>query len=412
MLTAAVYRLLATLADKSIPLLASLLGKTGKFFAARRRWKEEWEKAPLRPGGIWIHAASAGEWEQARPVLEALQEKYPDLPVTVTFFSPSGYERFASRLPVPVLYLPLDTPANARYVLDKLQPQAVLMIKYEFWPNLLREIKKRQIPLFLVSGIFRENQALWKWKFLKTALQAFTRFFVQDETSARILRQQGFDNIDITGDTRFDTVAALPGVPVNFPVMETFRQGHRLLIAGSTWPADEDILLEWVEKYLPEDWKLVIVPHEPTPAHIRRLEQRIKIPYAKYSSFKSGDEKARILIADTMGLLKYIYRYGDLAYIGGGFGKGIHNTLEAAVYGVPVIFGPRYEKFKEARDLIERGAAFPVRNAEDIHRLLQDTLQGEKLTEAGRRAKQYVMENTGATHQILQRLEKYLRKNE
>jgi len=401
------YNTLMYAADKLTPLWAKLPGKAGEFFAGRKNWEAQLRAANIPPGGVWLHAASAGEYEQAKPLVAALREKYPRLPVTVTFFSPSGYKQHKAHIQGNVFYLPLDTPANARRFLDLVRPRAACMIKYEFWPHFLRETGKRNIPLFLVSGIFREDQSVWKYPLLKDSLKNFTAFFVQDDTSAALLKKHGFDNVTVTGDTRFDTVAELPGVPVNFPVVTAFKGTSPLIVAGSTWPEDEDMLADLMENHLPAGWKLFILPHEPTPAHIRRLEKKLRVPHARYSAFSAGDTDARVLIGDTVGLLKYVYRYGDWAYVGGGFGKGIHNILEAAVYGVPVIFGPRYHKFKEARDLVREGGAFSVDNTAALHALLK-TKTGDERRKAGQIARDYVMRNTGATKKIMRFLEKYL----
>jgi len=390
------------------PLLSRLPGKAGRFFEGRRGWMRQLAQAPVRAGGIWIHAASAGEFEQARPLLEKIRGERPDLPVTVTFFSPSGYERFRDKIPARTLYLPLDTPGEARRFLDAVRPRAVLFVKYDFWPYFLQEIGRRNIPLFLVSGIFRPDQRLWRIPFLRESLRHFTRFFVQDEDSARLLRTRGLGPADVTGDTRFDSVAVLPSVPADFPVIRAFKRDAKLLVAGSTWPADEDMLLEVFARHAPSDWKLLIVPHEPTEAGVRRLLRKSPLPVARYTTFGPADRNARVLAADTVGLLKYVYRHGDLAYVGGGFGKGIHNTLEAAVYGLPVIFGPRHQKFNEARDLVRLGAGFPVSNGEEFARTFTRLRDERVRQDAGERAAAYVKKHTGAVEKIWRVLENYL----
>jgi len=399
------YRWFMRTADMLTPLLARLPGKTGEFFAGRLRTAHDLEG--ISPGGIWIHAASAGEFEQAKPLLDALRRRYPQLPVTVSFFSPSGYRRFKGKIPARVVYLPLDSPRRVRPFLDKIRPQMALIVKYEFWPVLLAETGKRHIPLFLVSGIFRPGQALWRWKPLRDGLLHFTHFFVQDEASASLLQKQGFENVSVTGDTRFDTVLQTARTPVEFPVVKHFKAGGSLLIAGSTWPADEKWLIELL-KQLPAGWKMMIVPHEPTPTHISRLVRRLPEEAVLYTKYTPAGAQARVLIGDTTGLLKYVYRYGEAAYIGGGFGKGIHNTLEAAVYGIPLVFGPAYGKFKEAVELIENGAAFPIKGTGDVPAIVRLLEQPALLKQAGQKAAGYVQRNGGATRRIMKFLEKYL----
>ena len=403
-----IYRLAAETVDALTPLLSVLPGKTGRFFAGRTRpqQREAWNH--LRPGGIWIHAASAGEYEQAVPLIEYLRHRYPHMPLTVSFFSPSGYERFSGKIPAQTLYLPIDTPRNMRRFFDVLRPKAGIVMKYEFWPFMLEEAARRKWPLFSASAVFRPDQALWKHRFLKESLRAFEHFFVQDETSARVLQQQGFTNSTVTGDTRFDTVAALPARPVHFPVVESFKQNAKLLIAGSTWPEDEDKLLK-IFRRLPPDWKLFVIPHEPSPRHIRRLRQRMPFSAALYSRFSPDSSDARILIGDTTGLLKFVYRYADAAYVGGGFGKGIHNLLEAAVYGVPVVFGPVHQKFNEARDLIVEGGGFAADSDQQLERIILNLATDERMRrEAGRKAANYVRKNTGAAKKLMRVVEKYL----
>ncbi len=405
----ALYDLTVRAVDITTPWLALLPGKTGEFFRERKDWKKTLARTPIKPGGIWIHAASAGEYEQAKPVMEKLKEKYPDRPLILTFFSPSGYRFAQNKTPADyVLYLPLDTRKNATYFLEKTNISAALFIKYEFWPNFLHTLHQKKIPTFLVSGIFRENQSVFRQSFLKKSLSAFTAFFVQDEKSAKLLQTYGFKNVHVTGDTRFDTVFKLLDHKSELPVISDFKGNSKLLTAGSTWPPDENALLNFITNPAARDWKLLIIPHEPTPKHINALLKKSPVKTALYSTYGSGDRDARILIADVMGLLKFAYRYTEAAYVGGGFGKGIHNILEAAVYGVPVIFGPKYRKFNEAIELLKLGGGFSINSENELKSLILNDLTDDKLVQAGRIAADFVRNRTGASEKIVNILEKYL----
>ncbi len=403
------YDALVSVADKLTPLWGLLPGKKGKFFRGRRHWKKQLQQAGISPGGIWIHAASAGEYEQALPLMESLKKRFPGRPVILTFFSPSGYEFLKDKTPADyVCYLPLDTRKNAAYFIDRIKPALALFIKYEFWPNFLKTLKEKSIPVFLVSGVFRENQSVLKQNFLKDALYNFSGFFVQDEKSAALLRGEGLNNVMVTGDTRFDRVKTLPGTRIDFPVIKDFKAGRKLLVAGSTWPEDEDLLVDFIEDPRARDWKLLIVPHEPTPDHIKQLLKKIRSKAALYSRYAQKDKDARILIGDVMGLLKYVYRYADTAYVGGGFGKGIHNILEAAVYSVPVLFGPNYKKFNEAVNLLQQGGAFVITSSKELKDLMFITLHDENIKKAGKIAGKFVNDRTGAVEKITEVLEKYI----
>ncbi len=402
------YTALAYTVDALTPLAAYLPGKTGAFFRGRRAFWRKWNEPEIPQNAVWIHAASAGEYEQALPVLEALRREAPDVPVVVSFFSPSVYEPQRNKVPADaVFYLPLDTPRNARRLIKAMQPRAVLMVKYEFWPNLLDEIGKKKIPLFLISGIFRKNQAVLRYGVLRRSLRNFTRFLVQDGASADLLKSYGFDKVSITGDTRFDRVLEVAAQPADFPVVRHFKGKAKLLIAGSTWPADEDLLIDFWQRHRPAGWKLFIVPHEPDPLHIRRLISKTNGMAALYSQYKQDDAAKNILIGDVKGLLKYVYRTGDLAYVGGGFGRGIHNTLEAAVYGLPVVFGPAYDKFREARELIEHGGAFPVHNAKDWEKIFAQLRDDDFRRGSGAKALAYVEAQAGATGRIMEKISKH-----
>ena len=328
-----------------------------KIREARSRWKAE-DKHHADDGPIWFHAASVGEFEQARPIIERLKQEHPEKRVLLTFFSPSGYEM---RKDYPVVdlvtYLPFATRRRVRAFLDELKPSVAVFVKYEFWPAYLRELKRRKIKTFLISAIFRPKQLFfWPWGIsYRNLLKAFTRLYVQDEASAELLRKYGLDRVTVAGDTRFDRVSTIASREVELPLIEQFCVG-KTIVAGSTWPEDETLLARYLEER--DDVKLLLVPHEINAEHLHRIFLTFKGQYIRYSEATSGNiATCRVVMVDTLGLLSQLYRYATVGYVGGGYGAGIHNTIEAAVYGIPVLFGPNYYKFREAKNLLKNGAA-------------------------------------------------------
>lgn len=366
------------------------------------------------PHFIWFHAASLGEFEQGRPLIEALREKYPQYQILQTFFSPSGYEvRKNYKGADIVCYLPYDTPAECRRFLDIARPELAFFVKYEFWGNILEELSRRQIPTYLISGIFRERQAFFKpWGgMLRPVLKNFRHLFVQDEESRRLLASIGFQqNVTICGDTRFDRVIAIQQQAKQYPWAEEFvaapASGQKpfTLVAGSSWPKDEDILLDYFNRH--PEMKLIIAPHEIHEEHIQSIISKLKRPYLRYSELKKiceqgADWSCSCIIIDAIGFLSSIYRYGDVAYIGGGFGVGIHNTLEAAVYGMPVIFGPNHTAFREALGLLDAQGGFTISNAQEFETLMNRFLSDSTYMQlAGQKAGDYVQSESGATETI------------
>lgn len=371
-----------------------------KMSALRQEDQAKGEKRPF----IWFHAASLGEFEQGRPLIEALRDRYPHYRILQTFFSPSGYEVRKNYKGADVIcYLPYDTKKNCRKFLDLVQPELAIFVKYEFWGNILEELKHREIPTYLVSGIFRQRQAFFKWYggIVRPALGCFNHLFVQDEESRSLLSGIGVTNATICGDTRFDRVIAIQKAAREFPWAKTFADSAKfVLVAGSSWPKDEDILLEHFNNH--PEMKLVIAPHEIHEEHVQGIVSKLKRPYMRYSQLDENRvAEVDCLIIDAIGFLSGIYRYGQVAYIGGGFGVGIHNTLEAAVYGIPVIFGPNHHAFREALGLIEAKGGFPINDAADYDRYMQTFLSDtEALHTAGQQAGRYVQENSGATEVI------------
>jgi 3-deoxy-D-manno-octulosonic-acid transferase len=353
---------------------------------------------------IWFHFASLGEFEQGRPVLEQFKILYPNNKIVVTFFSPSGYEiRKNTPLADAVYYLPLDTAQNARDFINIIQPKMAVFTKYEYWYHFFNEMHRQKAPIYVISGIFRPKQVFFKWYGgLHRKILSFVRwFFVQDERSEVLLQQLGINNVSISGDTRFDRVWANAQHPKAIPAIEEFKNGHKVFIAGSTWPPDEKLIAALVSQY--PDWKFIIAPHEISEEKIGKLMELLpEGSTARYSQISHLKSHVSNLIIDNIGMLSSLYQYGDIAYIGGGFGVGIHNTLEAAAFGLPVIFGPEYSKFKEAQDLIALQAGFSIADEEGLktttNSLVSDPVFYNKARET---VATYVKEHTGATAAIM-----------
>jgi 3-deoxy-D-manno-octulosonic-acid transferase len=374
------------------------------------RWVKGREHFPVFPAGaptIWMHCSSLGEFEQGRPVLEALRNRYPQCRIVLSFFSPSGYEIRKNYAGADqVIYLPMDSAANARRLLDSLKPSLVIWVKYEYWYYYLQACKQRQIPVLLVSAIFRPGQPFFKsygalWRKM---LNFFDQIFVQEPESAKLLTSIGRSaNVHISGDTRFDRVMAIAEAAQPVTGIDAFVAGRPVMVAGSTWEEDEEELVHYVKRH-PEIC-FILAPHEVDAT--RLAEMKKTFPDALlYSALAAADpnEKKHVLIIDSIGLLARLYRYADVTYIGGGFGDdGIHNTLEAAVYGKPVLFGPVYEKFAEAKGLVACGGAFPVEQALELESKLDELFSNpEQKRMAGEAAGNFVRMNRGATQQIIE----------
>jgi 3-deoxy-D-manno-octulosonic-acid transferase len=353
----------------------------------------------------WFHCASLGEFEQGRPILENFKKQHPDFLILLTFFSPSGYNvRKNYGEADMVLYLPLDTQANARRFVDTIKPDIVFWVKYEYWYNFLNYLKIKQVPIILVSAIFRSEQHFFKFYGLwsRKVLKHFTQIFVQNPNSKNLLSKFGIENVIVSGDTRFDRVAAIISNPVSIAKAKAFSENHTVLVAGSTWPADEELIFKLFNnnKY---QLRIIIAPHEIHADHIKSLLQQYGSKAVLFSETNSEEVRhAEVLIIDTIGLLSQLYRYGTIAYIGGGFGVGIHNILEAAAFGLPVFFGPEYHKFQEAKDLVESGGASSVTNSEELKQKADYLLLDQnEMIRAGKICKEYVENGCGATEIIL-----------
>ncbi|WP_456464277.1 3-deoxy-D-manno-octulosonic acid transferase [Lutibacter sp.] len=356
---------------------------------------------------IWFHCASLGEFEQGRPIIEELKKDNPTTKLVLTFFSPSGYEvRKNYEVADVVCYLPLDTQSNAKKFLDIVHPTLVVFVKYEFWPNILKELKKREIKTILVSGIFRKNQAFFKWYggWIRKSLTAFHHFFVQDENSEELLKSIGFSNVTVSGDTRFDRVFEITKQNNKLDFIGEFINGHNVLVAGSTWKEDELMLVNYINKTASSKEKIIIAPHNISHQDIQRLKREIKKPVVLYSEMNNKNLKDfQVFIIDTIGILTKVYSYAAIAYVGGGFTKtGVHNVLEPATFGIPILIGPNYHKFNEAIELVKIDACFSVNNSKKLSVLLKKLFQSEeRREEAGNKALNYVIEKTGATTKIL-----------
>ena len=391
----------------------------------RKMWRGEREairilKEKVDPNAryVWFHAASLGEFEQGRPLMEQLRRDHPEYKILLTFFSPSGYEVRKNYEGADIIcYLPLDTITNARRFLRTIRPVMAFFIKYEFWYNYLHILSHRGVPVYSVSSIFRPGQVFFRWYGRQYAhvLRCFTRFYVQNEVSRELLATIGITDVIVVGDTRFDRVLQIKAAAKQLPVVEslTSSEGSKVFVAGSSWQPDEEIFIPFFNEH--KDWKLIIAPHVIGEDHLQQIEKQldaIGFSHARYTKLAAqGDttplalrrgDGGEALIIDCFGLLSSIYGYADVTYVGGGFGVGIHNTLEAAVWDVPVIFGPNNERFQEAQGLKACGGGLEITNADDFQRIMQRFIDvPEAITEAGRQSGKFVEQMTGATAKIL-----------
>ena len=368
-------------------------------------------KETLDPDGgyIWIHAASLGEFEQGRPLIEKIREEQPDAKILLSFYSPSGYEVRKSYDKVDaVCYMPVDTPRRVKEFLDVVKPKMAIFVKYEFWGNFIEQLKQRNVPTYIISSIFRPNQLFFKpWGgMFRKMLGCFSYLYVQDDESRELLHGIGVDNVTVCGDTRLDRVLQIKAQAKEFPEIAAMTSGDKLtLVMGSSWQPDEDIIIPYFNSH--PEMKLIIAPHEFDESRLDAMMARIKRPVARYTKLDQVDDPSQLdcMIIDCFGILSSLYRYGDVAYVGGGFGSGIHNVPEAAVYGIPVIFGPRHEKFREALELKQCGGAFAIDDAQQCHAVLDRLLSdNHALQQAGSAASNYINTHTGATNRIYQEL--------
>lgn len=388
----------------AIRLAAPFNEKAGLLSKGR---KEVWKKIHNIHRGnerlVWFHAASLGEFEQGRPVIEKLRQAEPETKILLTFFSPSGYEIRKNYTGADyILYLPADTKRNAIRFIETFRPDTAVFVKYEFWFHYLQELHNRQIPTYLISAIFRAEQPFFKsWGSLHRRMLGFFKcLFVQDEQSVKLLSDIHINHVRLTGDTRFDRVKQIADAARDIEKVAAFCNQQPAVVCGSTWPPDEDILLDYINHYT-GTYKWIIVPHEIGENHIKSILDKCRKKIIRYSQIANNPAEYDVLVIDCIGLLSAIYRYGNIAYIGGGFGAGIHNTLEAAVYGIPVIFGPKYQKFNEAVSLIREGGAFSIQSGTELAEVLNSLIGTPVVAEtAGKKALEYVTSQLGATEVI------------
>jgi len=387
--------------------IASLFNHKAQLWRnGRKGWKTRLKASIGETKGIvWFHCSSLGEFEQGRPVIEALREKHPDFKILLTFFSPSGYEIRKNYSGADyIFYLPIDTWFNAKTFIEIVNPTAAIFIKYEFWYHYLNQLKKNGIPTYVISAIFRPEQAFFKpyggW--YRKFLLNFEHLFVQNENSKELLASIGVKNVTVAGDTRYDRVIANAQHAKSIPVIEQFAKNSKVLVAGSTWPKDEEIIIEFF-KTNPLGLKLIIAPHEIHEQNIEKFIEKIGQRSIRYTQTNGIDpSEANVLVIDTIGILSSVYQYGTIAYIGGGFGVGIHNTLEAAVFGIPVLFGPNYQRFQEAHELIGIGVSKSIGNSDEFSAAMDSFLKSdENLDNARKLSQSFFNSKVGATETII-----------
>ncbi|MGB5227525.1 MAG: glycosyltransferase N-terminal domain-containing protein [Eudoraea sp.] len=401
------YNLAIYITSFFLPVIAFFSAKVKLFINGRKNVFTELKKQITeKDSTIWIHAASLGEYEQGLPIVEKLKAEYPTFKIVVSFFSPSGYEVVKHSTEADlVTYLPLDTMNNAKRFVKLLQPKIAIFIKYEIWPNMLNELHKSGIPILLISAIFKSDQIYFKWYggFMRNALKKFSHFFIQDSESLKLLNSIGMDNTTISGDTRFDRVSEILQKNNSLEFMDNLTQNYPCFVMGSTWSEDEEILVDYINASS-HQMKYVIAPHRITPKDIERLRQSIK-KHSLLLSESSGNfsGEPQVLIVDSIGLLTKIYSYADIAYVGGAFLKGgLHNTLEPAVFGIPVIIGPNYEGFKEAEELVKLNGVFPVGDKAEFTKLADKLfLDSNFRLTAGSINISYINKNKGASIQVM-----------
>lgn len=402
------YNIFLFIANAIIPLIALFNPKIKLFYQGRKEtfYKLQNTISPADKS-VWMHCASLGEFEQGRPVLEKIKLQYPNYKIVVSFFSPSGYEvRKNYDIADVVVYLPLDTKKKVAQFVKLIHPSLAIFVKYEFWPNILQELKRTKTPTILISGIFRKNQAFFreKGKWFRNSLTTFLHFFVQDEDSVSLLKKIGFSNATETGDTRFDRVYEIVNQKKELPLLDKFTNEQHTLVAGSTWPKDEEILIEYINKHASEDEKFIIAPHNIDTKEIQTISERIQkkvLLYSKATTNNIADKQ--VIIINSIGILTSVYSYANVAYVGGGFSAGIHNILEPATYGIPIIIGPNYQKFKEASELILAKGCLEVSDLKSLTFQLKEFYKNKQFTLAtGTITSTYIGENIGATQKIME----------
>ena len=406
------YNQIVFIAGFLLKIVAFFSPKMALFVKGRKDvFKTLEAKIQANDKSIWFHAASLGEYEQGLPVIEKIKEKYPSHKIIVTFFSPSGYEvRKNNTVADCTVYLPLDTQKNAKQFIELAHPELVFFIKYEYWPNYLNELKKRHIKTYLISGILRENQAFFKWYggFYRKALNAFDFFFVQNESSKQLLQSLGHQNVLVSGDTRFDRVSTILEKNNTLDFIAEFKDNKITVVVGSSWPKDEEIIAQYINEYSNENVKFIIAPHNIKAEQIANLKTLITKPTVLFSEKENQSlSDQQVFIIDTIGILTKIYSYADIAYVGGGFGNpGIHNILEPATFGIPIVIGPNYSHFAEATALVKLEGCVSIANNKDLLETFDDLIYKPEIrSQKGAICRQFVQQNKGATAIILNHLQ-------
>ena len=407
---AIIYRLSICFYQIAIKLVSPFNLKARQWVVGRKniftRIKEQVQSdRPL----IWVHCASLGEFEQGRPLIESIKKNYPRYRILLTFFSPSGYEiRKNYEQADYVFYLPADTLRNARKFVELVNPEKVFFVKYEYWRNYFQVLNEKNIPLYIISAIFRPEQVFFKksiiGKWYLGLLFMVEHFFVQNDDSVKLLNSVGLLNATRAGDTRFDRVAEIAANGRQLPLIEKFKGEHKLVVAGSSWKPDEDLIIQFINKH--EGTKYIFAPHEIKPQNIDRIFSSVNKSAIRLSAANADDiNRYDVLLIDSIGILSSIYRYADMAYIGGGFGVGIHNTLEAAIFNMPIVFGPNYLRFNEAVMLEKNKVAYPIRNYQDLENIFEKLLADDQLREEiAKSCRFYTHSNLGATHLIVDKV--------
>ena len=406
------YNQIVFIAGFLLKIVALFSPKMALFVKGRKDvFKTLEAKIQANDKSIWFHAASLGEYEQGLPVIEKIKEKYPSHKIIVTFFSPSGYEvRKNNTVANCTVYLPLDTQKNAKQFIELTNPELVFFIKYEYWPNYLNELKKRNIKTYLISGILRENQAFFKWYggFYRKSLDAFDFFFVQNESSKQLLQSLSHQNVLVSGDTRFDRVSTILEKDNTLNFIAEFKDNKITVVVGSSWPKDEEIIAQYINQYSNENVKFIIAPHNIKAEQIANLKTLITKPTALFSEKENQSlSDQQVFIIDTIGILTKIYSYADIAYVGGGFGNpGIHNILEPATFGIPIVIGPNYSHFAEATALVKLEGCVSIANNKDLLETFDDLIYKPDIRfQKGAICRQFVQQNKGATAIILNHLQ-------
>ena len=405
------YSIVTQIVQFLLPLFGFFSPKMKLFVNGRKTVFETLEqKINSSDKTIWFHAASLGEFEQGLPVMEKIKAKFPNHKIVVTFFSPSGYEvRKNNTIADATVYLPLDTKSNAKKFLKLVHPEMVFFIKYEFWPNYLNELKKTNVTTYLISGIFRENQAFFKWYggFYRKALKTFDYFFVQNESSKKLLQSLGFQNVKISGDTRFDRVVSILERDNSLDFIANFKDNKTTIVIGSSWPKDEELLINYINQSS-EEIKFIIAPHNIKEEQISNLKSQITKKTVLFSEKNNLDlSNFNVFIIDTIGILTKIYSYADIAYVGGGFGNpGVHNLLEPATFGIPIIVGPNYSHFAEATALVHQEGCISIKNQNELNEAFDNLISNEDIRhEKGHICETFVQMNKGATQTIINHIQ-------